>query len=83
METNQEEQKQEKKTANPLNSYAKYSTIVIQMVVIIGVGTYAGIKLDEHYSDGGNTWTLVLSLASVCIALYFVIRRILAPSKYD
>jgi hypothetical protein len=62
------------KSNNPLNSYAKYSGIAIQMVVIIGLGTYGGLKLDEAYPNKYQVFTLILSLTSVMIAMYVAIR---------
>ncbi|MFC6097438.1 AtpZ/AtpI family protein [Flavobacterium qiangtangense] len=50
--------------------------IPFQMGVIIFVFTYAGMWLDEKYSNGSSTWTIVLSLLSVFIALYNVIRQV-------
>lgn len=49
--------------------------IPIQMGVIIFVFTYAGIWLDEKYT-GTSVFTIVLSLLSVFIALYNVIRQV-------
>ena len=72
-----------KKKVNQLNSYAKYSSIGIQMFAIIGIGSYAGVKLDEHFSNGGKLWTIILSLSSVILAVVFVIRSIIANSKED
>jgi len=64
-----------------LNSYAKFSGIAIQMFAIIGIGTFAGIKLDEKYPNKYNLCTLILSLASVIMSIVYVIRRIIASSK--
>lgn len=74
---------QNEKKGNQLNSYAKYSSIGIQMFAIIGIGSYAGVKLDEHFSNGGKLWTIILSLSSVILAVVFVIRSIIANSKED
>jgi len=49
--------------------------IPIQMGVIIFVFTYLGIWLDEKYT-GTSVFTIVLSLFSVFIALYNVIRQV-------
>ncbi len=74
---------QQPKKGNPLNSYAKYSGIAIQMFVIIGVGSFIGVKIDTHNENTNNLWTIILSLASTIIAVVFVIRRIIANSKDD
>lgn len=53
------------------------------MFAIIGVGTYAGVKLDEYYPNEHNLYTIILSLLSVVLSIVFVIRRIIAASKED
>ncbi|MCL8008087.1 AtpZ/AtpI family protein [Gelidibacter japonicus] len=69
------------KKDNPLNSYAKYSSIAIQMFAIIGIGSFIGVKIDDHYGNENNLWTIILSLTSTIVAVVFVIRRIIANSK--
>ncbi len=72
--------KQVKDQKNRLNSYARLSGLVIQMIAIIGVGTFAGIKLDEAYPNEKNLCTLGLTLAGVILSIVYVIRRIIASS---
>lgn len=71
------------KPKNSLNSYAKYSGLVIQMVAIIAIGTFIGVKLDDKYPNENNLFTLILTLLSVIISIYYVIRRIILVSKDD
>lgn len=73
--------KQVKDQKNRLNSYARLSGLVIQMIAIIGVGTFAGIKLDEAYPNEKNLCTLGLTLAGVILSIVYVIRCIIASSK--
>lgn len=61
-----------KKTTN----YAKYSSIGLQMLGTIGLGTYAGVKLDEWQGNKIPGWTLALSLLSIAAALYNFIRQV-------
>lgn len=49
--------------------------IPIQMGVIIFAFTYLGIWLDEKYTDS-SIFTIILSLFSVFVALYNVIRQV-------
>lgn len=69
-------QNQNQKKNNPLNTYARFSGIAFQMIAIIGLGVYAGIKLDEKYPNKYRLFTLILSLSSIGIALYTVIRQV-------
>lgn len=74
---------QDLKPKGQLSSYAKFSGIGFQMIAIIGLGVYAGIKLDENYPNKYNLFTLLCSLASIGIALYFVINKVSNISKKD
>lgn len=67
----------------PMAAYARYSSIGIQMLVIIGLGTFAGVKLDENYPNKHNLFTVVFSLVSVLIAIFYVVKRILAIAKEE
>lgn len=69
------------KKNNPLNNYAKYSSIAFQMIAIIGVGSFVGVKIDDYFGDKNNLWTIILSLCSTILAVIFVIRRIIADSN--
>ena len=53
------------------------------MIAIIGLGVYAGIKLDEKYPNKYNLFTLICSLVAIGIALYFVIKKVTNISKKD
>ena len=65
----------------PLNTYSKFSGIAIQMIAIIVIGTFIGIKLDEKYPNEHDLYTLSFTLSSVIISIVYVIRRIIASSK--
>jgi F0F1-type ATP synthase assembly protein I len=68
---------------NPLKQLALLSGIGIQMVAIIAVGTFIGVNLDEAYPNQNNLFTLILTLTSVIISIYYVIRRVISASKND
>lgn len=59
-----------------LNDYARYSGMAVQMLVIILLGVLAGFKLDQ-WLHTKPILTVVLSLASVVLAIYFVTRDLL------
>ena len=71
----------DKEPQKPLNDYAKYSSLAIQMGVIIAGGCYGGYKLDEHFKNKTPVFTIILSLVSIGIALYFVLKDLIKPKK--
>lgn len=70
-----------KQPQKPLNAYAKYSALGIQMAVIIGGGCYGGYKLDEYYKNTTPVFTIILSLVSIAIAMYIVLKDFIKPGK--
>ncbi len=59
-----------------LNDYARYSGMAVQMVAIILAGVFAGFKLDQ-WLDMTPVFTVVLSVASVVLSIYFVTKDLL------
>lgn len=55
------------------NSYMKYSGLAIQMGIIILIGVYGGMKLDEHFGTD-PILTATLALLSTFAALYFSLK---------
>ena len=49
----------------------------IQMAAIIGGGTFAGIELDKYLHLKIPIFTLVLTLLSVFLAIYYFIKDVL------
>ncbi|MCD6178801.1 MAG: AtpZ/AtpI family protein [Bacteroidales bacterium] len=62
------------KPKKDLNAYVKYSGLALQMGVIIGVGMFGGVQLDKLTSWQFPLFTLILSLASVALAIYIAIK---------
>lgn len=70
----------EKKPNSPkkqLNSYAKYSGMAVQMAAIIVGGVLGGIKLDEYLELKFPIFTLVFTLLSVFLAMYYFIKDVI------
>jgi len=65
------------KKKNSLNNYAKYSSIAMQMLVIILLGVFGGYKLDEWLNLSVPVFTVLLSLLSVVLAIYTVTKDLL------
>lgn len=64
------------KNKKALNNYARYSSMAFQMLVIILAGIFGGYKLDG-FLHTKPVITIILSLASVVLAIYFVTRDLL------
>ena len=56
--------------------FIKYSNMVVQMGVIIGIFTYVGHYLDLKFDTSKKYWTMILSLAGVFGAIYQMIRSL-------
>jgi F0F1-type ATP synthase assembly protein I len=68
-----EPQKEPKKT---LNQYARYSGMAFQMMVIIVGGAFGGLGLDRWLKTK-PVFTVILSIAAVFLAIYYVTRDLL------
>lgn len=70
-------QQTSKKEKKALKTYARYSSIAIQMLVIILAGVFGGRELDKWLDWGFPVFTLVLTILAVFLAIYTVIKDLL------
>ena len=68
------------KEKKKLNAYAKYSSISIQMALIIVIGAFGGKKLDAFLNLSFPIFALSMSVVSVFIAVFIAIKDII---KYN
>ncbi|HEY9197200.1 MAG TPA: AtpZ/AtpI family protein [Mucilaginibacter sp.] len=59
-----------------VNSYAKFTGVAFQMIVIIGICTFAGYKIDQAAGHQTQWVTALLALTGVFVSLYIVIRSL-------
>lgn len=57
-----------------LNAYLKYAGMGAQMLVIIFIFTWAGIKLDARSENDSQIYTAILALLGVIIGIYTVLK---------
>ncbi len=69
--------KKPKLNSSQLKLYARYSSLAFQMLAVILIGVFGGIKLDNWVGWTFPVFTVVLSLTSVCFAIYFAIKEFL------
>lgn len=69
--------KNQQKISKGLSNYAKYSSLAFQMVAIILLGVFGGIKLDDWLDLKFPVFTVVLSLLATGAAMYYGIKDFL------
>jgi len=69
------------KKKKSLDNYTRYSSIAFQMLIIILIGVFGGIKLDEWLKLSVPVFTIVLSILAVILSIYTVTRDLLKPRK--
>ncbi|HNZ42107.1 MAG TPA: AtpZ/AtpI family protein [Bacteroidales bacterium] len=66
-----------KNLKKPLNNYARYTSIAMQMLVIIVLGVWGGVLLDKYIGIKFPVFTVLLSLGSVSLAIYVAVKDFL------
>jgi F0F1-type ATP synthase assembly protein I len=76
MEESQQSQKKnpKKQESKGLNDFARYSGLAFQMIAIIAITTWGGIRLDKLAGSGTPVFTIILSLLGVIAAIYTAIK---------
>ena len=59
---------------SPLNNYARYTSLFIQMAIIIAAGTFGGYFIDKSIGLPYPVFTVVLSLGAIAVSLYLLIK---------
>ena len=59
-----------------LRNFAKYSGLGFQMLAIIGLCTWGGLKLDEYFHNDKPWYTIGLMVFGLVAATYQVIRGV-------
>jgi ATP synthase protein I len=70
------EDKDLKNEVKKVQNWAKFSQIGIQMAVTIGLGTWFGYWLDGKMGNQKPILTIILSLFSIGVAMFNVIRQL-------
>ena len=73
--------KNKKNKKKQLNSYIKYSSLMTQMTVIIAAGAFFGKYLDKVNNPNSKIYTIIFSLASIFLALYYVLKKIINQNE--
>ncbi|AKD58597.1 AtpZ/AtpI family protein [Spirosoma radiotolerans] len=65
-----------RKATEKTTSFVQFSGIAFQMLGTIGLGVYAGMKIDAWQNNHRPVWTIVLSLTAIGASLYLFIRQL-------
>jgi F0F1-type ATP synthase assembly protein I len=65
------------KPKKKIDDFIRYSSLAFEMVVIMGIGVFVGIKIDSWLGFKFPVFTLVLMILSVIGAIYHAIRKFL------
>lgn len=63
-------------TKKGLNTFAKYTSISVQMIVVIGIFAFIGHKIDEARNAKTPFFTAAFSLLGVAAAMYQVVKQL-------
>ena len=58
-----------------LDDYLKYTGLGFQMLAIIGIFTWVGIKLDERSTSDTSIYTAIFALLGVIVGTYIVLKE--------
>ncbi|RFC54397.1 AtpZ/AtpI family protein [Brumimicrobium aurantiacum] len=73
--------KDKKENKKRMNNYVRFSSVAIQMGIVITIAALGGDYLDEKQENDFPIWTLVLTLIAIFGSLYQVIRAVIKMSK--
>lgn len=60
-----------------LQSYLKYSGLAFQMLIVLGLAAYGGLKLDAYVNNTNPWFTIVFMLLGVIGSIYKVIISVM------
>ncbi len=63
------------KPKRQLDDFIRYSSLAFEMIVIMGLGTWIGVKIDQWLNLNFPAFTLGLMILSVIAAVYQAIRK--------
>jgi Sec-independent protein secretion pathway component TatC len=63
------------KPKKKFDDFIRYSSLAFEMIVIMGIGTWSGILIDDWLDLGFPAFTLGLMVLSVIGAIYHAIRK--------
>ncbi len=68
-----------KKPIRKINAYVRYSGLGFQVIVLVALGAYAGVKLDDRVGEEGDfpIFTVSLTVLALIASMYFLFKEAL------
>jgi len=66
-----------------LRKYGVYSSVVFQMLFIIGISFWGGNRLNEYLGYTNQLLTVVIGFAGLCFSMYTTLKRLEAINKKE
>lgn len=63
-----------KRSQDQFKTYVKYSGLAFQMIAVLGVAVWGGMKLDEKMGNGFPLFTIIFALLAFAGSLIVTIR---------
>ncbi len=70
-------QKKSDSDKGKLQSYLKYSGLAFQMLMVLGIAAYAGMRLDAYIGNKNPWFTIVFMLLGVIGSIYKIIISVM------
>jgi hypothetical protein len=65
----------DQKPKKQFDDFIRYSSLAFEMMIIMGIGVWLGVKLDQWLNMSFPAFTLSLMILSVIGAIYHAIRK--------
>jgi F0F1-type ATP synthase assembly protein I len=69
------EQNNSQKPKKQTDNFIRYSSMAFEMIAIMGIGVWLGVKIDQWLNLSFPAFTLGLMILSVIGAIYHAIRK--------
>ena len=70
------EEENDKPLHKRASNFIKYTGLAFQMLATIGIFSFIGYKIDEHYKNDNFIITAILGIVGVGASLYQVVRSL-------
>lgn len=69
------------KKQKPLHDAIRYSSVGLQMVIMIGLCAYGGTRLDRYFETEKAFWTAGLAILGCIAAVFYMVKAFGQISK--